>query len=53
MFKAGPTNYLMMSTCHPRLAMVDILPQSKVWANPKIGFAKMHEDGNLKNIIRV
>jgi hypothetical protein len=33
--------------------MVEILPQSKVWANPKIGFAEMHKDGNLKNRIRV
>jgi hypothetical protein len=24
-----------------------------VWANLKIGFAEMHEDGNLKNIIGV
>jgi hypothetical protein len=33
--------------------MVEILPQSNVWANPKIGFTKMHEDGNLKNRIGV
>jgi hypothetical protein len=33
--------------------MVEILPQSKVWANPKIGFTKMHEYGNLKNRIGV
>jgi hypothetical protein len=43
----------MLSTLHSRLAMVEILPQSKVHANPKVGFIEMHEDGNLKNIIGV
>jgi hypothetical protein len=33
--------------------MVQVLPQSKVWAYPKVGFAEMHKDGNFKNRIGV
>jgi hypothetical protein len=43
----------MLPTCHPQLAMLEILPQSKVWDNPNIGFKEMHEHGDLENRIGV
>jgi hypothetical protein len=33
--------------------MIEISLQSKMWANPKKGFADMHENGNLKDKIGI
>ena len=52
-FQASTANKLMLSSNHPELTMVEVLPKPKMRKNSKESFAEVNKHGNLKNRIGV
>jgi hypothetical protein len=52
-FQASTSNKLMLPSSHPRMTMVKVFPNPKVWKNSKESFAKMNKHNNLKHIIGI
>jgi hypothetical protein len=49
----GTANHLMLSPRQSGFTVVQVLPQSKMQANPEVGFTKMNKDDNLKNRVGI
>jgi hypothetical protein len=47
------TNELLLSPCHCRPIMIQILPKAKVGENLEVGLTQMNKYGNLQDRIRV
>ena len=46
-------NQLMLPPGHPRVTVIQVLPQSKMWQDAKKSFAQMNVNGNLQNRIGI
>jgi hypothetical protein len=46
-------NQLMLTPSHSRVAVIQVLPQPKMWQHTKKGFAQMNVNRNLKNRIGI
>jgi hypothetical protein len=44
---------LVLPPSHPRMTVIQILPQTKVRKNSKVGFAQMNKDRNLQNRVGI
>jgi hypothetical protein len=47
------THELVLPSSHPRPTMIQVLPQTKVMKNPKVGFAQMNKNRNLQNRVGI
>jgi hypothetical protein len=47
------TNKLVLPPSHHRPTMIQILPESEMRKNSKVGLAQMHKDRNLQDRIRI
>jgi hypothetical protein len=46
-------NELVLSPIHSRPTMIQVLPETEMGENPKIGLTQMYKTGNLQDGIRV
>jgi hypothetical protein len=52
-FQTRAANELVLSPSHSGPTMIQVLPETKMGENPKIGLTQMYKNGNLQDGIRV